>query len=49
MTTITATMTQEAVPVAGGLLILVRESGKLLSARFVDESIAHYFTDEEVN
>jgi hypothetical protein len=39
-------MTQQIVPVAGGVLVLVREDRKLLSARFVDESIAYLFTEE---
>jgi hypothetical protein len=39
-------MTQEIVNVSVGILIFVREGRKLVSVRFVDAAIAHYYTKD---
>lgn len=38
-------MVQEIVQVEAGILILVREGRKLVSVRFIDAAVAHYYTD----
>lgn len=40
-------MSQQIVETASGILIFVRDdAGKLVSVRFVDAAIAHYYTAE---
>lgn len=38
-------MNESIVQVAGGILIFVREGRRLVSVRFVDAAIAHYYME----